>query len=208
MSLTEVKEKRDNVLYLGILKGDLISKSEEGAVGAQLIKYTDSEDKPLEKWAIVHENLTGIITGAEFVDGKFTEQLVLTINNSGEIAKVYVSVKSRFFEEIGKKLANIDLTKEVILNTMDFVGRDDKRVVKFKVEQEGKVIYGAYWDNDKQKVLKGFPVMEGDWSDETDRTIYNALVVKFLKKEIKKIKFPKVEIPVSLGDTEVDGLPF
>ena len=217
MSL-KIKEPRESVTYLGILRGNLVSGAKEDTPNAQKIEYEDAEGNPLSKLCVVYENLNGYLTGAEFKKGKFTEQLVLKVLSGEDKVELYVSVKSRFFEEIGKVLPNLDLTKEFVAVTHDFIDQEKgKRVVKFIAEQEddkGKMqrVYGAYYDHEKGETIGGFPVMEGDWADETDRTIYNANVVKFLKKKILAMKFPKLSLSekpkVDTSADDVDGLPF
>lgn len=101
--------------YLTIISdGKLHQVVPEGTEGAVLREGTLKDETTYSKWERVYNAVTGIITNASIVAGKFGKSFVLVLNDgSHPTATLSLSVDSSFGEDMLKKFLSIDLSKPV-----------------------------------------------------------------------------------------------
>ena len=187
----EVSES--NIMYLSIVWGNLVQKSEEGVPGVKKREYELKDGTKGVKFEKHHRNLTGTISKIEFVKTDFGEQLALTLVSGEDTARLAINTDSRYFADFGKKLPNINLDNEVELNPFDFVTSDGKQLRGLSIKQEGEKITDNYWDGKKN--INGMPsVAKADAKtyDSDDWKAFFIGVKKFLKAEIQKVEVKEV----------------
>lgn len=130
-----------------------------------------------------------MITGLEFKDSQYGENLYITlVNSSGKKAKLQISVDSDYFRSFATMLKNIDLEDDVTFNAYDFEGDDGKRKRGLSITQDGQKIQGYYYDFDKKESKNGMPAVSKEDAktyEKDDWKMYFMGVKKFLKNEVK-----------------------
>lgn len=205
MSMTEqIGWDNANTLYLSIVGGSMVQKVEEWTPGAKRREYETSDGNKGVKFEIHHKNLTGKITGLEFKDGEFGEQFILTLWNWDEQAKLHLNTDSKYFTAFAKKLPNINLEKEITINSFDFTSSEWKRLTGMDIKQEGLKVDDFYWDG--KKSLNGIPEVskeDAKWFDKDDWKLHFISVKKFLKKEVQKVVLPISDSqPLEINEAE------
>jgi hypothetical protein len=147
----------------------------------------------LVKWEVLHKNLNGHIIGLTFVDGDFGEQLVITVENEGDLAKLNLPVKGRYFSDFAKKLGGVDLSKPVSLSPYSFETEEGKQLTGITIYHEGGKMTSFYWDG--KNTLHGAPEAEKNATTKEDWEIFFAKERKFLKEQIIKKSSLFAEIP-------------
>lgn len=160
-------------------------------------EWKDSEGNTWIKWEHRFKDMTGIITGVEFKDGKYGESFVLELTNSwtGSVAKIYMPTNGRYFESFAKVFKNIDLSEPVVLNAYDFEDEKGKKVTGISTKQDGVKIQGAYYNPIKKESIWGFPKVDEAKRDKIGKEYWKSfyLDVKFfLKDEILAVEFPDI----------------
>lgn len=188
--VTKVGEGSSNTLYLTIKAGNIVQTVDENHEGA-VERVWEKDDKKGIAYEVPYKNLTGYITSLELKQGKFGEDLRIGVLNGGDKAVLTVKVDSRFFADFAKKAPNIDFTKEVVLDVFDFVPKGkDKPSVGFTIKQGGEKIGNAYYDYEKKKSPKGYPVMEEEKPDSDDWKLFFLQERKYLKKKLALLELP------------------
>ncbi len=211
MGITSKREP-SNILYLTVVGGNMVQAKINGEPvsqdthGAISRTYKNDEGETITKWELQHSNLTGFITSLDFKESPYGEQFSITIQNGNDIAKLTMNTSSKYFSDFGKKLPNIDLEKEIIINTYDFESENDEGVLKrhtgVSITQDNVKIKNAYWDG--KKTLKGFPsVSDKDRKsyDSDDWKMFFIKIKKFLKKQIESIEVNDAKIVTSSDST-------
>ena len=189
MALPKKKENSAD-LYLSIAAGKLVQTVEEGTDWAVKREYKLKDGTEGCKWEIQYVNLEGIIVNAEFKDGDYGKQFILTVMNEADIIKVSMSTDSKYFSSIAKVLPNVDLGELVTINPYDFVTKDGKKLTGVSVKQNDEKVADYYWDGKKN--LNGIPTVssaDAKKYDSDDWKIYFTQVKKFLISEIEKMEF-------------------
>jgi hypothetical protein len=186
--------------YLSIVQGRLRQKVDEGTVGAEKREYELKNGTKGSKWELVYKSWDGIIEDLRLKDGDFGEVLEVVFQD----AILTVGVDSRYFDDIIKKLMNIDINQKVVLSPYDFES-DGKKRQGMTVYQFDKV--SSYYEDDKKKTINGLPPFPENWKTykKDDWKLYSLTVKKFLKGEIAKIT-AKIERPVIVTTEEVDEM--
>ncbi len=175
--------KRDSKTYAGIFAdGTIKVKVDKGTEGAVLREYEDSKGNKGEKWELVYGDLSGIITGIEIRDGKFGEELIITID--GVILQV--NLDSNFGTDIAQKLPNVDLDIEATLAPYSFTPNDsDKEKKGVSITQLDKKIENFFYDS-----KNGIPKFPSETARKTmkkpDWKKYRMSVTAFLREYIEK----------------------
>lgn len=206
-----------DVTYLSVIGGKMMQKVNEDTPGAMKRVYETSDGWEGTKWEIAFADLTGRIINLEFVDGKFGEQFYITMKSGETTVKVSFNTDSKYFTSFARCLPNIDLNKDITINTYDFES-EGKKYTGVSVKQEWDKIKDYYFDG--KKSLHGMPeVSATDRKGYTkdDWKIFFLGVKKFLKAEVLKVEIPayvaenKVEETKTVNKEEeisVDDIPF
>ena len=140
----------------------------------------------------------------EFKDGDFGEQFILTLTNGEDNAKVHLNTDSKYFTAFAKKLPNVDLEKNVEINSFDFTTKDGKRLTGVALKQGEEKIEDNYWDG--KKSLNGIPEVsktDAKGFDKDDWKMHFINVKKFLKKEVEKVVLPDTNTtPLEINDVD------
>jgi hypothetical protein len=213
-----------NKTFFSIIGGKFKQPSTEGTPGAEKREWETKDGKSGVKWEITHDNLEGKIVGLRYKDGDYGTSLVVTIQNGNDMGELQISTKSRYYDDIAKKLKSIDLEKTVTLSPYDFEGQnkkgEDKKFTGITVIQGNEKVTSYYYDGKKN--INKMPAVDKKEKEELGDaywTVYFAKVGAFLKKEVEGIKVPEPtpidpidaavpEEPKMPDTEEVDDLPF
>jgi hypothetical protein len=158
MSLENTKPA--DVTYATVLADGMIHVSvPESTQGAVLREYETSTGEKGSKWEHVFTKLSGMISGIQFYEGDYGNQLQITIADEGEKPVVLsLSMSQNFAEDLAKKIPAMDVTKRVVLSP--YVVEDEKtgKIRKgISVVQDEKKIQNFFYDFHDKKVINGFP---------------------------------------------------
>jgi hypothetical protein len=216
------KLQRSGKPYLTIVGGSFSQSSDEGTQGAKLRKYELKDGTKGEKWEIVYTDWEGIVTGISFEDGKYGKMLNLEL----EDAIISINTKSRYFQDLARRLFSADLTKPINFHPYDFEVDGVKKtgVSMHQGDPENKL--KNYFYDGKQN-LHGYPEPENRGSMDSDdwETFFKVKVRKFLIKKLEELEIPKKspeEVVAQAGtpeakaqvaeevneDIKIDDLPF
>lgn len=173
--------------------------------------------------------MDGIITEVSFYEGSsegrefVTLNIVLDENAQGKRPVITAGIKTRYAEDMMKRLPGIDLSEEVRFRPFSFIPSDsDKKISGMTMTQANKfgefieAIGSAFhfrsepkgqW---KVKADSGFPVPEGDVReyDKDDWKMYFIKVNKFLVNYTKENIIPKLSVEAkknSVADAALDA---
>jgi hypothetical protein len=194
--------------YLAIIQGNLRQAVDEGTPDAEKRDYETPQGKKGTKFELIYKNWTGSILNLKIKEhpeyGEF-------LNIEFEDAVISINAQSRYFADIVKKLASVDINKPVTLVPYDFEV-DGKRKSGVVVNQDGAKIISFYDQKDeagKWHQINGFPEVEGDRETfkKDDWKIYFLKVKQFLIGEVEKIN-SKIIIPApkELTQEEIDKM--
>lgn len=196
---TESHNNSDKLFITVLADGKFHQTVAEGTEGAVVRTYEDKEGVEKQKTELIHDSVSGIITGIAFEDGEYGTSLHITLDNEGIIS---MGTASSFGEDFMKKLPNIDLKKEVKLAPYAFEaeGKNRKGVT---VYQDNEKIESYYFDKEAKKAINGMPEPEGDTSKfkSDDWKLHFLVVRKFLVAETSKIALANFFEPTN----EVEG---
>lgn len=157
MSMTPAQESRKFVSVLA--DGKMHLEVSEGTEGAVLRKYKTSDGTEGSKWELLFADIAGLITAVEFKEGKFGNQLMVTITDGDEEPVVLaLGTASNFGEDLMKKLPRVDLSKRVILSPYSFTDDKGKSKRGITVKQDEEKLPNFFYDVEGKKNLHGFPV--------------------------------------------------
>jgi len=188
MALTQPIET-GNVMYLYIIGGTLMQKSEQNAKGAVLRSYETSAGDKGEKWEIHHKSLTGFIEGIEFKDSDFGEQCVVKVTDGKDKAQLNLQTESRYFIDFAQKIANVDMNEPVTFSPFDFTNKETgKQIRGMSMVQSGKKIESYFYEKEKKKNINGIvePENGGKGFKKDDWKIYFIQLKKFLVNHVKQ----------------------
>ena len=124
MGMTEQIES--NTMYLYIIAGTMMQKVTEETTGAVRRDWKLKDGTSGIKWEKLHKNLKGFISAVEFQDGKYGQQCQFKMTNGKDKTVLSFTVDSRYFFDLAKKFANIELNEQITINPYDFAGDNEK----------------------------------------------------------------------------------
>lgn len=199
MGLTK-KVGAGNFLYLSIVGGNMVEKSDKDNPEAIKRTFKDDDGNVVVKYDIRHKDLTGHIVEMKFEDSKYGEQFFVVLQSGDEKAKLTMPSASNYFSDFAQRLPDVDLSKEVVLNAYDMEKDNGKRNKGINIKQDGETVSNAYWDGKKN--LHGFPSVSKEDTkdyDSDDWKMHFIQVKKFLKKNVEKMNIPTYTPPTSEG---------
>ena len=198
--------------FLTINDGNIKQAAKEDTPGAVKREWEAKDGTKGEKWELSYPNVSGNIVGLNYKDGDFGTSLMVDIQDGSEIYSLQISTKSRYYDDLAKKIKSIDLEKPVELAPYNFEGDNAKRFTGVSVKQGGEKVMNYYYDG--KKSINKMPKVDEDELKDMGKdywTIYFVKVGSFLKKEIEGIKVPEakvVEKSVDIDEDEAQPLPF
>lgn len=157
MAKTKDEGGREGTFASILADGKIHITVPEGTEGAVVRKYTTSDNVEGEKTELVYRDISGKITGVKFEEGKFGNQILITIDEGEETPTILaLGTESNFGEDVMKKLPAVDLKKEVKFTPYSFESKG-KKVRGVTVEQGGKKIDSFFYDSVTKKNLHDFP---------------------------------------------------
>lgn len=205
---------KSNTLYLNIAQGNMVQKADKDNPDAVKRVYTDDDGTEHTKYEVRHRNLTGHIVGLKFDKGDYGERLqVLLVNDEGERAQLSIPNSDQnndYFVDFAKRVAAVDLTKEVTINPYSIKGDGDEYANRgVSIKQDGETVKNYYFDG--KKAVNGIPEVSDEDRKEfvsEDWKIHFMTVRKFLKKQILAMELPNFEAGnVSEPKTEEEATP-
>jgi DNA-binding TFAR19-related protein (PDSD5 family) len=201
MALTNSTHERK--IYLSIINGKFAQKVEEGTANAVSRKN--------KKEAIVHELLhdkaSGMIQEVKIEKNDFGKQLVIVMNDLGELYIITIPVESKYFDSFCSKIGNADLSMEIEIVPYSFQPKDkDGKRVGINLYQGGKKL-NYYFSKEEPK---GKPFPEKDGLDEDEWKMYKIKERKFFCDYIIFLSAPKNEVRTEIPGRAAPGddLPF
>jgi len=211
-----------NKTFLSIIGGRIKEPVEESTPGAERRDWETKDGKSGTKFEKTHEFVEGHIVGLTFKDGDYGTSLIIDLQDGSSTYSLQVSLKSRYFDDLAKKLKAINIDEKVTLTPFDFESDKDKdkngdpkKIVGVSVHQNGEKIKSHYYDG--KKSINKMPKVDDKEKEELGAaywTVYFTKVGVFLRKEIESIKVPEPKAFEALPETEVTvgeddlGLPF
>lgn len=194
---SEIVTGGGSTTFLSIIGGRLKQKVDEATEGAKIRTYEDKEGNEGSKWELTHKNVSGMLVGfgLDKKDFGVTMLEIVVVDSDGLKTQIGTPDSSRYAIDFMEKLPNIDLTKEIVLNSYDFEAKNPKtgkvsRKTGFSIVQDGEKIGTAYFDFDTKKNLRGMPEVDqteaADY-DSDDWKVYYLQKKKFLVKETTKL---------------------
>lgn len=167
--------------FLNVTQGRLRVTVDETTPGAKRREWETPDGKSGVKWELVYSKISGQITGIEFKEGEFGEQLNITIYfpNQDENYILTMQSNSRYAIDFMKRLPGVDFDKEVELTPYD-IEDNGKRNVGIRLVQ-GETIRNCFWDYENKRGKGGFPEMKAEKPDKDDWKVYFIEVKKWLK---------------------------
>lgn len=219
MGLQKNTHNQSDKQFLTVLAdGKFHLKVEEGTEGAttrevEVDTIDDKGKKTGTEVKVVHEIVYDEIadekiTNMYFFKGKFSENLVLEIDNVGSVS---LNLGQTYAEQILRKLPNIDLSLPVTLIPYNYKknGKSNKGVT---IMQGGVKLQDYYFDYDAKKSINGLPEPKVKADGSVNWTIYFETVKEFLMEQVQPIfevngfKAPEVkeDSATTSNETEVD----
>jgi hypothetical protein len=203
----------EDVTYFSIGGGNIVLPAEADAEGAKLRTWKRPDKTEGSKWEYRERDVTGMITGLEFIEGKFGDNLSVEITNSEcKKAKLQLGVDSDYFKSFASCLKSIHLEEEVVFNAYDFTAEDGKRRRGMSLKQDGQKVQSFYYDVEKKEAKNGMPSVDKKTAktyEKDDWKIFYMSVKKFLKAEVKSVLLPDFGTPsteVELKSEDVEDL--
>lgn len=154
--MTPAQEKRK---FISVLADGLFHlEANEATPGAVLRKFKTTEGVEGSKWELLFSDVAGIITNIEFKEGKFGNQLLVTVKDGDEDAVVLaLGTASNFGEDVMKKLPSLNLAERVIFTPYAFEDEKGKTKKGVSIKQNDVKIQNFFYDPEAKKNLHDFP---------------------------------------------------
>lgn len=184
-------EKVKRGRYVSVLSdGKFHEGVAQGANDAVLRKYETSDGKTGEKWEVVYEKITALITNIYFKEGDYGENLYLTVEGDEGEATIQLNASQPFGESIMKVLPNIDFEKEVQFFPYAFPSDKDpdKKIRGISLSQDTFKVSNYFYDGKENQ--NGFPnppkereeMTKKDWKRYFQDT--NEFLIEYTKENI------------------------
>lgn len=207
-------------VYASINAEGIISvKVNEDTPGATLVEGEMKDGTKYSKWVKKYNKISGFVTDIKFFDGKFGEQINITIQDENENIILTTGLASNYSTDFMNKAPNIDFSKKVVLVPYSFEGDDKKKKRGITVYQEDNKIQSFFVD-EKIREESNFPKpkKENDKMKTKDWVFYFSEVADFLKEYIENNVLESVSkaaqsniVTVDKGSVDeisVDDIPF
>ena len=219
MNYSGLENTRPDGVYVKILGSDGTFRVEvpEGTPNAVVREYEQDDVKKIKHELIFHK-MTGKIENITFRDGDYGRTIDLFIRNDKALYIVSINTANNYSSDIMKKLPNVNLEEEVVLNPYSFTGDTGKNIKGVSILQDGEKILSYFWDKNKEEIINDFPVNDEEKKPEATATTkwkkywkaYFSDVEEFLVEytEEKIIpNLPEIEVPEEEeeADDNLDG---
>lgn len=214
--MSNLKADQNNKIYLSIANGKLVQKVPAGTPGAVERKW-EVGGKSGTKYELVFDNISGKITGVSFYNGekdgrKFQNLIVEFDEFDGKTPVLSINSKTKYAEDIMKKLPNVDLSQEVKVRPFSFTPEgEDRAVTGVDLRQGnewGTSVKDYYYDKEKKQTLHGAPEPTKEEKEEGDWETYYRRRNKFFIKATTE-RFQIVEqTSYPTKDINPEDIPF
>ena len=160
-----LNQKSASGVFVSIVKGDFRQTVSEDTEGAVKREYEDKNKNKKTKHELVFGSVDGMIEGVKFKDTDFGTMLIITLDG----VNISIGTSSNYFQDLAKKLPNIDFTESVSLAPFDFIGNNGKRVVGISITQNDEKLKNFYYDGEKN--LNDFPEYPKDAPIKGDKSL-------------------------------------
>lgn len=182
-----LSNKREEVNFIKIIAetGKFHMEVPEGTEGA-IIREGSVNGKDYRKVEKTFDTLAGKIRTIDVKEGEYGTNLYIKISD----IILGANTEGSFAQDLMKKIPNIDLNIDVILQPYSFTndkGKDVRGVtVKQVIGDEEVKIENFFYDKKTKKEAKGYPVFPTNWEKYTKDQwkAYRLEVLVFLKKYI------------------------
>jgi len=179
-------ERRKNKIYASILSdGSIRVKTFQDDPSAVKREYELPDGTSGIKYEKVYDELSGLVTGISFNEGKYGTSLHVVVKDEESII-LTAGLSTSFAEDLMKKIPNFNLTKSVTIRPYSFDDDKGKNRKGVTVWQEGEKIKSFFHD-ENNKPIEGFPVPEKDYKDcdKDDWRIFFIKQRKFLRNYLE-----------------------
>lgn len=192
--------KGNKGIYLSIQSGKIAHRQPEATA--------TSKARTLESGKVIHEELydsmEGVIKNISFKDGDYGTQLIVQVDNDGEIANLQMALSSNPSGSFLKSLPNIDPTKAVKFSPK-MEEKDGKRKTSLFINQNGQSVKWA-WTKDNPgelPTLKKIKIKGKDTWDDSEQ-------IEFLQNYVNNVFLPKLKGGAvdAVAPDEKDEVPF
>lgn len=208
--------------YINIVNGKFAKRVPEGTEKSVEREYEYPKGTKKLCWELLYKSLDGMIKNVEIKEGgDFGDQLLITMEDVGDVFIVNLGLASREAKNFLMVLPNINLNASVTLSPYNYIRKkDDKKLIGLGVNQIGE----------KEKIPYAYSKESGmPWGGEEqmDKDEFKILMAQqtiFLKKKTKAFiaeHFASAEKPaennephvavhttISTAPEPVDDLPF
>lgn len=135
----------------------------EGTEGSVVREYTTSDEPDVKrkKTEMVYKDISGLIKEVKFEEGKFGNQILLSILDEEEGEEdptiLCLGTESNFGEDVMKKLLNVNLKKPVKFAPYSFKDGKGKTQRGVVMMQSDKKLENFFYDSKEKKNLHGYP---------------------------------------------------
>lgn len=161
MAKTKDEGGREGIFASVLADGKIHITVPEGTEGSVIRKYEASDGTKGKKSEMVYKDLSGMITGIKFEEGKFGNQVLISIldeDDGDEVPTILcLGTESNFGEDVMKKLPNVNLKKPVKFAPYSFDTDKGKKQRGITIMQADKKIENFFYDKDTKKNLHGYP---------------------------------------------------
>ena len=163
--------------FVTLYKGYWGKRTQEGVEGAVSRERGGTGDNSKDIiYELRYNTLSGIIKNAYIDEGKFGSQLVLVIEDEGEVITAKLKADGRQAESLIKSLPNLDLSKPVELQAYE----NKKGYGALGIKQDGEKVGWAYSKekpNGMPKAVKKTVKGKESWDfSAIEEFLYNKLV--------------------------------
>lgn len=184
-------------IYLSIQSGKIAHRQAEATA--------TSKARTLESGKVIHEelydSLEGRITNVTFKDGDYGTQLIITVDNDGEVANLQMPLSSNPASGFLKCLPNLNANEPVKFSPK-MEEKDGKRKTTLFVNQNGAAVKW-YWTKDnpgKLPPLAKVKIKGKETWDDSDQ-------IDFLKAYVNDEFLPKLG-KIIVNNEPDDEVPF
>lgn len=180
---------------------------QSGKIAHRIAEATEtSKQRTLESGKVIHEelydSLEGRITNIVFKDGEYGTQLIITVDNDGQVGNLQMPLSSTPASGFLKALPNVDPATAVNFSPK-MEEKDGKRKTTLFVNQNGKAVKW-YWTKDNPgdlPPLKKIKVKGKETWDDSDQ-------IDYLKAYVNNEFLPKLSAEKPTIEEADDELPF
>jgi len=164
MNNKALSNQREDVNFIKIVAstGKFHMEVPEGTEGA-IIREGEVNGKEFRKVEQTFDTLAGKIKTIDVKDTDWGTNLYIKI----EDIVLGLNTDGSFAQDLMKKIPNIDLKQEVLLQPYSFKNEKDKDVRGVTVKQNGEKILNYFFDAEAKKELHGYPVFPKNWKKYT-----------------------------------------